>query len=583
MLRYESGDGEDLDKKLEDMAERGDDYNPSNDFSGEQNIGVNGKERSNGNVFDLYPKQKGESNDDYGARLRWQREVTDFFEKNPQNPGESNADYKARLESLGMASTFAEYQARQNKAEENPAEAQAAESDHKRLSKEELKALIKEHPRKEGENTFDYAQRIYDETGIQIGNHINKEKAPDNKEGEKNDAEALEKARLEQIDIIFQDGVAQRAEAAGFKNVADLKKLSLEELTNLAKRLKAEEDEFQDLKRFVMTPDRIADFMAASGAKNEDDLRTLPIDYLRNYKKKLESTDSEPVAMVAEEKRIDGVPAPELQPATSVELNSETNSTDDTNEEASDTKKKALEKMKEWMQKKIEVVRDIFKKKVDSEAYNATTYDTEPTTDALCDVARRWNEDYSLEDKLAIAEGDFSSFEDGAPRALHDREMLVKYGLVEDMPDVSADAYKFPDEDYGVELSNAAKSGKYESSVEDSDGTWVTKVEFSDDEIAALARSETDNDADYVSDYHSLSDALAIFNAAPESIRRALAKGNVPANADFAIRGAYSILSNYGGLPLIGNRADVEMTRMRILRNVAEERGRERAQAEAAA
>jgi hypothetical protein len=101
MLRYESGDGEDLDKKLEDMAERGADYNPSNDFSGEQNIGVNGKERSYNN-FDTQPRQKGETPDEYGTQFRYAKVVADFMEKNPIGKDETQSTWRERLHSLGM-------------------------------------------------------------------------------------------------------------------------------------------------------------------------------------------------------------------------------------------------------------------------------------------------------------------------------------------------------------------------------------------------------------------------------------------------------------------------------------------------
>ena len=101
MLRYESGDGYDADKKLEEMSERGADYNPSNDFSGEQNIGPNGKERSYSN-FDTQPRQKGETPDEYGAQFRYAKVVADFMEKNPIGKDETQATWRERLYSLGM-------------------------------------------------------------------------------------------------------------------------------------------------------------------------------------------------------------------------------------------------------------------------------------------------------------------------------------------------------------------------------------------------------------------------------------------------------------------------------------------------
>ena len=86
--------------KMKEMSER-DGSEVYIDHGQSSSTGTNsatGKPRAaEGNKFDYYPRQKGESNEAYSKRLNRQKLITDKFQSDPPKDGESNADWMKRV------------------------------------------------------------------------------------------------------------------------------------------------------------------------------------------------------------------------------------------------------------------------------------------------------------------------------------------------------------------------------------------------------------------------------------------------------------------------------------------------------
>ena len=134
-----------LQRKLEQMAQRGDDE----EFSGEKNTNdATGKKRTR-RLFDLYPQMKGESRQDYVQRLNRMRELTAQFEAEERAKNETKSDAEEAEKAEHEARERAEHEAREKaEAEEadKAARIAALEAEKARLEAEERELDDKMRP-----------------------------------------------------------------------------------------------------------------------------------------------------------------------------------------------------------------------------------------------------------------------------------------------------------------------------------------------------------------------------------------------------------------------------------------------------
>jgi hypothetical protein len=152
-----------LQRRLAQMNdERGEDFDPLSDeeiAKNETNMGVNAKgeqyQRMPWNTWDMYARG-GQSEKTYHERNRWNKRMTAMTEQHPRLENETREDYERRMKMEAFASIAAEQ----------------ADDDSRRVSGVEMDEVRHVFPRNEGEKTDEWAQRIYDETGVRIGRKL---------------------------------------------------------------------------------------------------------------------------------------------------------------------------------------------------------------------------------------------------------------------------------------------------------------------------------------------------------------------------------------------------------------------------
>lgn len=83
--------------KMKEMSERTSDSEIHIDHGTGTNSATGKPRAAEGNKFDYYPRQKGESNEAYSQRLNRQKMIEEKFQSNPPKEGESNADWMKRV------------------------------------------------------------------------------------------------------------------------------------------------------------------------------------------------------------------------------------------------------------------------------------------------------------------------------------------------------------------------------------------------------------------------------------------------------------------------------------------------------
>lgn len=254
-----------FEQKMEEMSQRGKDYDPvldnalngtpleggttppareGNRFSyyprgrvdAEGNLGVRLEDKDRGHVKEA--EGRGETNEEYGLRNKWMTEMTRWADQNPLQEGEHYQQWKERV----GAPSFEEWKAAQTGAEEPIAAEGGGENDSKypgwtSLSVEQKKKLIHDNPRAAGEKTDEWMQRL---EGI-LGTNGNPEAGTGEKPeaGAEAGSEANEKAEHERlINGIFDNYATKIYDAAerigmSLDNIMDLREMGNDELTAL--------------------------------------------------------------------------------------------------------------------------------------------------------------------------------------------------------------------------------------------------------------------------------------------------------------------------------------------------------------
>ncbi len=248
-------------KKLEEMSQRGKDYDPmlADNSTGPARAGnrfvyyPRGRVDEKGNLdVRLEDKDRnlvreaegvrGETNEEYSMRNKWMSEMTRLAEQYPLQDGEKTADWRERV----GAPSFEDWKATQAGAEE-PIAAEGGEANDSKypgwssLSTEEKKKLIHENPRLKGEKTDEWMQRLEGILGASAGEDPSAGEDADaggnpeankNPEAEDDDAEKQEKAEHEKL--LRQLTSKELSEwLNGRYTVNELDKLSNEELQAL--------------------------------------------------------------------------------------------------------------------------------------------------------------------------------------------------------------------------------------------------------------------------------------------------------------------------------------------------------------